>query len=155
MKKIYVILFTIVLSGCYTEFEKRSRILEEFVEISDSTVFFPNQNFFTKDFSIKDLYCKWINSREEEKTIIKIYRPENYKEYKPSRFRGKINFYENGECEYTILEPNDGHRYVKLRWRLLKENPNIINLYNENGNRENSLRIEILKPELLKFVWVN
>lgn len=59
MKKLYLIFFTLILSSCYTEFEKRSRTLEEIIEISDSTVFFPTKDFYSSDYKIKNLYRKW------------------------------------------------------------------------------------------------
>lgn len=154
MKIGYIIILVIVLNGCYTQFEKRLERIESNLEISDSTVFLPKSTFSTIEYSIKDIYGTWINSREEENDIIKIYRPDNYKKFPPTRFRDKIIFYENGECEYLMLEPNDGQRYLNFRWRLLKENPNFIYLYNQMGAKHKSLRIEKLSNNLLAIVWV-
>lgn len=144
----------IILCSCYTQLSLKNNTSDNYVEIPDANTFLPIQTFTTEDFSITKLYGKWINSREEENNIIKIYRPKDYKEFPPSRFRDKINFYGNGKCEFLVLEPNDGQKYLIFRWRLLKENPNIVYLFKDNGKMFKSLRIEKLDRDILKFIWI-
>jgi hypothetical protein len=155
MKIIIIILISFILSSCYTQIVNEINIPDTPLPISDTTVFLPNENYSTVDYSIKDLYRNWINSREEENSVIKIYRPEDYKKFPLSRFRGRINFYENGECKYLVIGQGDRHKYMQARWRILKENPDIIYLYDDEGKKDKSFRIEELKEKLLKIVWVN
>ena len=154
MRFVSIIILAVLFNSCYTQLHYSSNDAEILVEISDTSVFLPNQTFTTPAFPIKYLYGNWVNSREEEINIIKIYRPQDYKDFPASRFRNRFNFYENGECEYLILEPTDGQRYLKYRWRLLKENPNIIYLYDEKGWHTKFLRIEKLDADYFGMVWV-
>ena len=155
MKTILIIIPLVIFNGCYTQVQKNVRSSAQIIPIRDTTVFLPDRNYSTQEFLIKDLYGKWINSSTEENSIIKVYRREDYQSYPPVRFRHEFIFYPDGECEYLILVPYDIPEYLRLRWRLLKEDHNIIYLYNENARREKSLRIELLDQNLLKFIWVN
>ena len=147
MRTIVSIILLLTFSTCYTKLYNvsNSSNLNDIEEIVDSTTFLPKESFTTDEYSIHHLINNWVNSREEENSIIKIYRPENYKKFPISRFRDKINFYKNGKCEYLVLESTDRQHFEKYRWRLLKEDSNIIYLYNNKARVSKRIRIENLE----------
>jgi len=84
MKKVTIILFSLLISACNT--------------IKNTP---PNTA----------LYQTWLDSREENKVNAssKIFRPSTFKTFPASRFRMKYSFSENGTCTYSWLSPIDRH----------------------------------------------
>lgn len=154
MRLFIVIALLAGIGGCYTEVQKRVGTPGEVVPIRDTTVFFPDSTYNLSGNDIQYFYGRWINSAEEENSIIKIYRKQSYKHFFPRRFRHEIIFGFAGRCLYLILHEGDLVEYLKYRWRLLKEDPNIVLLYNDMGLVERALRIEYFDPEELSFVWL-
>ena len=73
----------------------------------------------------------WIHSQEEEdENGYSIYRPSDYKEFPPSRFRQYFDFKDNNVCSYLVLSPNDGHYIQEGVWEY-DESTNIIKIMNE------------------------
>lgn len=60
----------------------------------------------------------WMDSREENKaeTDSNIYRPCDFKEFPPSRFRFSFELLENGDCLWFRLDPADAHSMEKGTW---------------------------------------
>ncbi len=144
MKNFLFIHLIFILSSCsYTIVdEEKFEQSNEPTPITDEKVFLPDTNFATEKFSIKDLLKHWVDSREFSSP--NIWRPKDYKDWARSRFRGEIIFDKKGEYRKLILSPNDAHYFKKYRWRLLKENPEILISFNENGERISKMKIEKL-----------
>ena len=59
----------------------------------------------------------WTQSSEEKTSDeIEIYRPSNYKDFPPSRYRQIFNFKDNNACEYLVLSENDAHFMETGNW---------------------------------------
>jgi len=101
-----------------------------------------------------DLYQHWIHSSEEQKTDgEQIFRPKDYKEFPPSRFRMQYIFRKNGECEWYFLSPDDNHRFKTGTWRIDPDDKNILQI-TKDGTTE-TYRIKELTKNLLRIVFVN
>ena len=73
----------------------------------------------------------WIHSREEDdENSYLIYRPSDYKEFPPSRFRQYFEFKDNHVCSYLVLAPNDAHYIQEGVWEY-NESTNIIKIMSE------------------------
>ena len=153
MRKILPLLLMLSLSSCFSFFNDNYSGTD--YEITDPTTFLPNKLYSTNKFSVDHLIKNWVSSSEEENSIIKVYRPNNFRVFQHIRFRGRINFYEKGICEYLVLASNDAHYFTKRRWRLFKENPNIIYLYNEKAEVVRKLLIDTLDDDLFKFTFIH
>lgn len=151
MKNLLFIYLIFILASCsYTIVdENKFEQNDESTPIMDEKVFLPDTNFVTEKFAIKDLLNHWMDSREFRSP--KIWRPKDYKDWERTRFRGEIVFNNNGEYRKLILSPNDAHYYKKYRWRLLKENPEILISFNEKGERISKMKIEKLDSVTLIF----
>ena len=77
---------------------------------------------------MKAIYNCWTDSREEnpEGATSNIYRPCNYREFTPSRYRHRIEFKEGGKCTSLKLAPNDAHYMVEATWSYDKDQHLII-----------------------------
>ena len=60
----------------------------------------------------------WMDSREENKVEAdsNIYRPCDFMEFPPSRFRFSFELLENGDCLWFRLDPADAHSLEKGTW---------------------------------------
>ncbi|HMQ48251.1 MAG TPA: hypothetical protein PKA00_14900 [Saprospiraceae bacterium] len=75
----------------------------------------------------------WTHSYEEESGgVEKIYRPCDYQEFPPSRYRNTYIFKENNVCEYLTLAPNDAHTTSNGTWAYSKTDNKLI-IKQENG----------------------
>ena len=93
MRKIIIFFYALVLLGCNSD------------QIANSD-----------EIDIDELKKRWIHSREEEIDSIQIYRPFDYKEFPPSRYRQVYSFSDSGKCKYLILAPNDAHYFENGTW---------------------------------------
>jgi len=83
-------------------------------------------------FNLLDLTeGSWIHSWEEDdENSCSIYRPSDYKEFPPSRFRQYFEFKENNVCSYLVLSPDDAHYIQDGVWEY-DESTNIITIMSE------------------------
>jgi hypothetical protein len=67
---------------------------------------------------ITALYNCWTDSREETKEgdTTLIYRPCDFREFAPSRFRHRMELKANGEASSLKLAPTDAHYMVPAKW---------------------------------------
>jgi hypothetical protein len=74
------------------------------------------------------LYNCWTDSREESgiETRKLIYRPCNYREFAPSRYRHRIEFKEKGEAVSLRLSPTDAHYMAPAKWSYDKEQKTVV-----------------------------
>ena len=97
----------------------------------------------------------WTHSYEESiPGQIEVYRPTNYKEFPPLRFRQIFNFKSNNLCDYLVLSPNDGH-YLKNAFWDFDEKANIIKIYTKNSEVLYRYEVIELRDNLLKIKAIN
>ena len=128
MKKIIfeIFILSIVLSNC---------ILTE------------NEN----DINIKFIIKEWKHSYEEEKDSVLIFRPSNYQEFPPSRFRGVYEFRFDYTLKYLFLAPNDGHYFKEGYWNYNSENK-VLQILNSENEIIQEYQIIILEENILKLI---
>jgi hypothetical protein len=99
----------------------------------------------------------WVNSFEEqiENDPTKIYRPSNYMEFPPSRYREQLTFNQDGSCRYLVLSPLDRHYFITGKWDFLNKKENIIQISDSLDETYKKFQILELDQNLLKFVTVN
>jgi hypothetical protein len=97
------------------------------------------------------LQKSWSRSYEEEiSKEIQIYRPSNYKEFPPSRYREVFEFEANNVCRYLILAENDGHYKENGKWEY-NESTKIIKIFNSNSEIKYEFEVVELTNDLLKL----
>ena len=99
-----------------------------------------------------NLVGHWVHSREEEtaESNIHIYRPADYQDFAPSRFRMRYKFHEDGTCDWLYLHPADAHHFKDGTWQIVSTADSILNV-DQDGN-EHSFKIVELKPNLLRMI---
>ena len=112
------------------------------------TLSFSNCNEITPEVSLQK---SWSRSYEEEiSKEIQIYRPSNYKEFPPSRYREVFEFEANNVCKYLILAENDGHYMENGKWEY-NESTKIIKIFNSNSEIKYEFEVVELTNDLLKL----
>jgi len=75
----------------------------------------------------------WIHSYEEDNADeIKHYRPCDYMEFAPSRYRNSFDLKENGSCTFLVLAANDAHYSENGTWNYNAETK-ILQIQNEDN----------------------
>ncbi len=93
----------------------------------------------------------WTQSYEENTSeSYNVYRPSDYKDFPPSRFRQVFNLKENNICDYLVLALNDGHYMENGNWEY-DEKTNIIKIMNKDLIVLYEFEIIELKNDLLKL----
>ena len=85
-------------------------------------------SFYQKSIIQKpDLIGCWTNSYEENQSFEnnQVYRPCDYKEFPPSRFRFIMDLKSDNTCEYLNLSTNDGHQMTSGHWSFDKKTETI------------------------------
>lgn len=81
------------------------------------------------DINTNSLMGRWVRSMEEETDDnLYVFRPHDFKEFAPSRFRFFMVLKLNNECDYFVCHPTDMHYVEQGFWDLNQLN-NIIFLY--------------------------
>ncbi len=93
----------------------------------------------------------WIESYEENPSHdIRIYRPDDYKEFPPARFRQVFDFKTHNDCHYLVLAPNDAHYMTEGVWTY--ENSNrVLTILNPDSEVAHRFEVIELKEDLLKL----
>ncbi|MDO8548800.1 MAG: hypothetical protein Q7S39_01430 [Ignavibacteria bacterium] len=107
------------------------------------------------DFSY--LYVNWVHAYEEENIndSIKIFRPNDYKTFPPSRYREMLSFKQDSSCVYLVLAPNDAHYFQNGRWSLINKEKNIIKILDSSNTVYKKFQIIELKQNILKIILVD
>lgn len=93
----------------------------------------------------------WTQSSEESMPgEFEVYRPSDYKELPPSRYRQIFNFRDNDLCEYLVLEANDRHTLKNGSWEF-DEKTNILKISNENFEVLYEFEVIELGDDMLKL----
>lgn len=97
----------------------------------------------------------WTHSFEENQgnPEWRIYRPCDYKEYSPSRYRHRLELMKNAQCTWLHLAANDAHYMVNGSWIYDEENQ-VLEIFNKSGKSVTKYRLievgdDFLKLELL------
>lgn len=87
----------------------------------------------------------WKNSREESKdpAVSIVFRPCDFMEFPPSRFRFSFELMKAGKCKISMVGPTDAHYMENGTWTFDKKTK-VLELFNAEGNSHR-------KFELLKF----
>ncbi len=97
----------------------------------------------------------WTQSSEEKTTDeIEIYRPSNYKDFPPSRYRQIFNFKDNNVCEYLVLSENDAHFMETGNWEY-DDNTKTIKISNSDSIMMYEFEIVELTAMILKLKTKN
>ncbi len=96
----------------------------------------------------------WVHSREEAAadSKVEVFRPTDYKEFPPSRFRKQYIFNEGGDCLWYYLAPNDGHHFRPGTWAFDTDEADL--LYIQEGDQRVIYRVVELTEELLRMMRV-
>lgn len=105
----------------------------------------------TDTIFIEQLEKEWKHSREEETDSIQIYRPSNYMEFSPSRYRQVYAFADSGYCKYLALAPNDAHYFLDGTW-VYNEELQTVSISDSLQQVIRSFKIITLTKKLLKLV---
>ncbi len=104
---------------------------------------------------IENLTQHWVHSREEEaeNDSVRVFRPDDFKEFPRSWFRKRYIFYEDGTCEWYYLAPNDGHYFRDGTWEFDSDESNVIHI--QEDELTVSFRIIELSSELLRMTFID
>jgi len=100
----------------------------------------------------KELLGCWANSREESKvpSVSTIFRPCDFKEFPPSRFRFKFELMKAGKCEISMVGPTDAHYMENGTWAFDKKT-HLLELFNGEGNSHRKFEVLNLGENLLEL----
>ena len=97
-----------------------------------------------------DLYRHWVNAYEEEGTDgVKVYRPDTYRQFPPSRFRMAYVFRQDSTCDWFYLDPADAHQFRAGTWARDGQIQDVIHI--NQGGTVVSYRIVELTQDILRF----
>jgi hypothetical protein len=98
------------------------------------------------------LYNCWTDSREETKEgdTTFIYRPCDFKDFTPSRFRHRMELKQNGEGSSLILAPTDAHYTVPTKWAYDKDQK-IVTVKDESGKVILKFKVVALAKDRLEI----
>ena len=91
----------------------------------------------------------WTHSHEEELYDgIRIYRPCDFKDFGPSRYRDKIDLAIDRTASYTVLSPVDAHTTEEGGWRYFSDE-GILRILDNDGKFVRDYEIvELLEDKL-------
>jgi len=85
-----------------------------------------------KVYDLNLIKRSWLHSQEEDNENGDwTFRPSDYKEFPPSRFRQYFEFKDNNVCSYLVLAPNDAHYIQEGVWKY-DASTNIITIMSES-----------------------
>ncbi len=106
---------------------------------------------------LAQLFQSWVHSYEEEQETsaecVQLFRPSEYKEFAPSRFRMRYVFNEDGTCEWLFLHPADAHYMKQGTWEAAPGDSKVVLIYDTDGTIDESVsfRIVEIEEELLRI----
>ncbi len=100
-----------------------------------------------QNIQVSFLKQTWLHSYEES---YNIYRPNDYKDFSPSRYRQSFTFKDNNICSYSVCAPNDAHYDENGKWNLNTDS-NILEIRNSKSKVLYKFKIIDLNKNLLKI----
>lgn len=100
----------------------------------------------------EELLGCWANSREESKdpVVSTIFRPCDYMEFPPSRFRFSFELMKAGKCEILRVGPTDAHYTENGTWTFDRK-MHLLELFNAEGNNHRKFKVLNLGENLLEL----
>lgn len=100
------------------------------------------------DGKLEYLTGHWVHSSEEQRDEkVLIFRPKDYKEFPPSRFRMEYIFHKSGDCEWYYLSPDDAHRFKTGKWKIDPKNKNVLEITKDDSTELYRI-VELTKDKL-------
>lgn len=114
-------------------------------------------NPVSSEVNYEYFYNSWTRSYEEETNndSIKLFRPNDYKEFSISRYREILIFKQDNSCSYLVLAPNDAHYFQSGKWNLINQEKNIITIFDSTNTIYKNFQITELKQDILKLIIVD
>ena len=99
-----------------------------------------------------DLIGCWTDSMEENNPndSIRIFRPCDFKEFPPSRFRFKMELKNDEKCTWLYLAPNDAHKMMAGTWNY-KRDTKTLRIFNAQNEEVKMFQISEKEENLLKI----
>jgi hypothetical protein len=106
------------------------------------------------DINTEYLCQRWVNSYEEEEQTdeVEIYRPIDFKKFRPSRFRMKYVFHRNGDCDWYARDPRDAHHFKPGKWRVDPNDKSTLQIIKDG--RTELFRVIELKKDILRIARI-
>ncbi|MEM7087870.1 MAG: hypothetical protein AAF489_16935 [Bacteroidota bacterium] len=100
----------------------------------------------------KELLGCWKNSREESKdpSVSTVFRPCDFMEFPPSRFRFSFELMKAGECRIAMVGATDAHYMENGTWTFDKKT-RLLELFNAEGNSHRVFEIINFGENLLEL----
>lgn len=104
--------------------------------------------------SLEYLYQHWVHSFEEQGQTDKneVYRPANFKQFRPTRFRMQYIFHKSGDCDWLWLAPNDAHGFRPGKWRVDPNDKSALQII--TAQETISYRITELERDILRLARI-
>jgi hypothetical protein len=101
-----------------------------------------------------DLFCQhWKHSTDEQQgEQIQVYRPANFKQFPPSRFRMEYVFAKDGTCKWMFLDPADAHHFRDGKWKVTPADKPKLQIF--KGETTESYQVIELTKDLLRVKLV-
>lgn len=98
----------------------------------------------------KELLGCWKNSREESKdpALSTAFRPCDFMEFPPSRFRFSFELKKEGECKMSMIGATDAHYMENGTWTFNKKT-NLLELFDKEGNSYRKFEVLRVESDLL------
>jgi hypothetical protein len=95
------------------------------------------------------LINKWVHDQEEvTNDKSQVYRPHDYKQFRPSRFTQVFEFKKEEECLYLYLHPTDRHSMEPGTWSF-DTDTNLITIKDVDGTEIYFITVLILEKDKL------
>jgi len=100
----------------------------------------------------KELLGCWTNSREESKdpAVSTIFRPCDFMEFPPSRFRFSFELMKAGNCKISMVGATDAHYMEAGTWAFDKKTK-LLELFDGEGNSHRKFEILAMDVTLLEL----
>jgi hypothetical protein len=100
----------------------------------------------------KELLGCWMNSREESKdpAVSTVFRPCDFMEFPPSRFRFSFELMKAGECKISMVGTTDAHYLEDGTWAFNKRTK-LLELFDGNGNSHRKFEVLGIDTNLLEL----
>ena len=100
--------------------------------------------------NVEFLCQHWMHSREEQQgEQVELYRPANFKQFPPSRFRMQYVFAKDGTCKWMFLSPSDAHQLKDGTWKIDPSDASVLQIV--KGETTESYKVIELTKDLLKL----